>query len=202
MLDFLILKFYNPTCCSLENLTTHRIPNLALRSYRIFGKYLSNISVQKKTKEKHFVKKPIYPGGNKALREFVSKEMKYPKLALENKIEGIVYLKYEIDHKGQVVGSKVLSSVGHGCDEEAQRIVAKLKFEVPKNPRKMRVTFHKTIKIKFKLSKKVQTKAPEKPKTKKQVVQQRLTYTITPTVSKQSEKQSEKKSGYSYTIKY
>ena len=79
--------------------------------------------MQKERKDKHFIKKPIYPGGIKEMRALIGRELKYPSEALESKIEGTVYLRYNIDHKGNVTSSKVLSSLGHGCDEEAQRIV-------------------------------------------------------------------------------
>lgn len=150
--------------------------------------------MQKERKDKHFIKKPIFPGGLKAMRELIRKELKYPQEALDNKVEGTVYLRYNIDHKGKVTSSKILSSLGHGCDEEAQRIVAKFKFEVPKGPRKMKVKFHKTIKIHFKLPK-------EKPQKKSPKTQ--ITYSIKLNSKKEETKESIKKSStYSYTIKF
>ena len=159
--------------------------------------------MQKKASDKHFIKKPTYIGGLKAMREFLAKEIKYPESALENKIEGTVYLKYEVDYKGNVVSSRVLSHLGHGCDEEAQRIVSKLKFYVGKNPRKLRIKFTKSIKINFRLPKKKVVKAPTKPKlivlnAPKKV--DNIVYTITST-PKKSEKKTDT-GGYSYTIKY
>jgi protein TonB len=108
----------------------------------------------KKGNDRRFIKKPTYIGGLKAMREFIAKEMKYPKSALENKVEGSVFIKYEVDHKGNVISSRVLSSLGYGCDEEAIRLVSKLKFYVSKNPRKLRIKFNKSIRIKFRLPKK------------------------------------------------
>ena len=81
------------------------------------------------------------------MRDLIGKELQYPPEALEAKIEGTVFLRYNIDHKGKVTSSKILSSLGYGCDEEAQRIVKKFNFEVPKGPRKLKIKFHKTIKI-------------------------------------------------------
>jgi len=67
--------------------------------------------MQKERKDKHFIKKPIYPGGLKAMRALIRKELKYPKEALESKIEGTVYLRYNIDYKGKVTSSKILSGI-------------------------------------------------------------------------------------------
>ena len=107
--------------------------------------------MKKETKDKHFVKKPQYPGGLAALRAFIKKEMKYPRQALENKVEGVVRVRYTINKNGKVVKTKVLVHLGHGCDEEAERIVRLFKFHVPKNH--IKVHFHKNINIRFKLPK-------------------------------------------------
>ena len=157
--------------------------------------------MQKKTKDNQFIKKPVYPGGLKAMRQFIHKEMKYPKKALDSKIEGTVYLKYEVGHKGKVTKTKVLSSLGYGCDEEAQRLVSLLKFEIAKNPRKLKIKFNKTIKINFRIPK----AKPIQPKVvprKVAPVKQTIKYTVTQTTPKPKKEQEVKTSGYSYIIKY
>ena len=108
--------------------------------------------MKKERKDKHFIKKPVYPGGLKLMRSFITENLRYPKKAIEHKKEGTVRLKYDIDYKGNVTEVYVLSSVGYGCDEEAIRLVKLLKFHVEKT-RKMRVVFHKTIQINFRLPK-------------------------------------------------
>ena len=124
--------------------------------------------MKKEKRDKHFIKKPIYPGGSRAMKAFIRKELKYPKEALDNKIEGVVRVRYTIDKDGHVVKTKVLVHVGHGCDEEAERIVRLFKFHVPKN-RKLKVHFHKTVNIRFKLPKKPTVKLvyEQKPAEKK-----------------------------------
>lgn len=106
--------------------------------------------MKKERKESSFIKKPVYLGGSKAMKEFIAKELVYPKEALENKIEGTVRMRYDIDYKGIVFNVYILSSVGYGCDEEAERIVRKLKFQTERT-RKIKVAFHKDIQIHFKL---------------------------------------------------
>lgn len=151
--------------------------------------------MQKERKDNHFIKKPIYPGGLKAMRLLIEEELKYPREALEAKIEGTVYLRYNIDHTGKVTSSKILSSLGHGCDEEAQRIVKKFKFEVPKGPRKLKIKFHKTIKIHFRLPK----EDPKEKDLKRPNNQTQINYTI----KKDPEKQTpQKNKSYSYTINF
>ena len=88
------------------------------------------------------------------MKLFLGKQLKYPKEALENKIEGTVHVEYFINYKGKVIDAKNISSLGYGCDEEALRIVKLLKFVVPKNPRKLRIKFRRKIQIHFNLPKK------------------------------------------------
>jgi TonB family protein len=108
--------------------------------------------MKKEKKDKNFIKKPTYEGGNAALRKFITKNLRYPKSALASKIEGTVVIKFSISHNGEVVDARVISGLGHGCDEEALRIVRLLKFSVPKI-RRVKVLYHKDIKINFRLPK-------------------------------------------------
>ncbi|MFT4661195.1 MAG: TonB family protein [Patiriisocius sp.] len=97
-------------------------------------------------------KKPVYPGGRKALALFIKENLAYPSEALKNKVEGLVIVRIDIDGKGSVARTRLKKKLGHGCDEEAIRIVRMLKFFVTKR-RKTRVTYHKKIKIHFTLPK-------------------------------------------------
>ena len=109
--------------------------------------------MQKEKKDKHFIHKPSYPGGKEALSKFVGDNLKYPQEALDKDIEGTVRIKYTINHKGDVIDTRVLHGLGHGCDEEAERVVRLLKFKVPRN-RKIKVQFFKNIHVHFKLPRK------------------------------------------------
>jgi len=131
----------------------------------------------------------------------IKENLKYPADAIKHKIEGKVHLRYEIDYKGNVVRTSVISSLGYGCDEEAERLVKLFKFEIPKLPRKMRLKFNKTIRVNFKLPKpKPKTKQKAK-KTKKIVVSpgSKVTYRITPTTTT-TKTTTKKKSTYTYTV--
>lgn len=108
--------------------------------------------MKKERKDKSFIKKPIYPGGTLAMRNFIRQHLVYPPEALKNGIEGTVSLKYTIDHKGNVIETHIIAGLGHGCDEEALRLVRLFKFEVPKT-RGVRVTFHKNLHVHFRLPK-------------------------------------------------
>jgi len=141
--------------------------------------------MDKNSRDKKFVRKPNYPGGEKALNAFVTSQLIYPKDAIKDKIEGTVRLRYDINYKGDVIAAKVISSLSKSCDQEAIRIVKLLKFEIPKGPRKLKVLFHKKITIHFKMSKKHAKKMTQK-----------VQYNITPS----KKKENNNTAGYSYTI--
>ena len=156
--------------------------------------------MEKDKKKTRFVYQPEYPGGPKEFTKFLYSNLRYPKEALTNRIEGVVYMEYDIDNKGTVVATRVLKGLGYGCDEEAARVVKMLRFTVAKN-RGIHVLFHQKVRIKFKLPEEQPVQAPVP-----QQQQVSYTYTVTATVSQPAEPQStEEQKGsttYSYTITF
>lgn len=111
---------------------------------------------------------------------FIADNMRYPEAALKEGVQGTVKVRYDIDHKGNVVAAKVLLGIGSGCDEEAIRLVKLLKFVVGKN-RGVRAVFHNNVNINFKLTKTVavelvESQTPEHEQVTNQPMQ--LQYTV------------------------
>lgn len=52
----------------------------------------------------------------------------YPEKAIENKIEGKVYIRVVIDSVSNQLCVTVIKSLGYGCDEEALRLIQTSKF--------------------------------------------------------------------------
>lgn len=105
--------------------------------------------MKKERKDDSFIKQPFYKGGEQSLKDFLRKNLVYPSSSLKNQIEGDVHIRYDIDYKGRVIDAKIISGLDKECNEEALRVVRLLTFIVPKNPRGLKVTFHKTIRIHF-----------------------------------------------------
>lgn len=140
----------------------------------------------KKSKTKDdFLRKPQFIGGDKAMKEFVGKNLRYPEKAKAAKIEGKVLVGYDVTDNGKVVNPHIINGIGYGCDEEALRIVSLFKFTKVKN-RRIRLKVSKRTSIYFNL--------PKSP----------ISYTITSekknTESKPKTETPKKDSGYSYTI--
>lgn len=103
-----------------------------------------------------FVSKPQYPGGKNALIEFINQNLEYPKAAIDNRIGGKVLLSFKVNFDGHVSDIKVIKGIGHGCDEEAVRVVGLLKFTETKN-KGSKVSIQRKLAIHFNLPK------PDKP---------------------------------------
>lgn len=134
------------------------------------------------------LKMPAYKGGNDALRKFIQTNLKYPKEALEQKIEGEVKASYDVDGLGRIRNIKIVEGLGYGCDEEVIRLVEMLKYEKAFNKGR-NVTLHRTIKVDFRLPK-------QKPKAKTTVSYQLVND------KKKQEKKTETPKKISYTIKF
>ncbi len=154
--------------------------------------------MEKDKKKTVFVRQPEYPGGPKEMGKFIQQNLRYPERAMEAEAEGTVVVEFDIDYKGDVVATRVLQSVGHGCDEEACRVVKMLKFDVAKN-RGMRVLFHKKSHIHFKKPAVRAIPIPSAPGE----MQVTYSYTATPPATQQpKQEEAAKPAGttYSYTI--
>jgi periplasmic protein TonB len=94
---------------------------------------------------------PEFPGGDKALYEFLAKNIKYPAVAKDNGIEGKVYIKFVINEDGSVSQATVARGIGGGCDEEALRVVKDMPKWKPGKQRGKNVKVWYTLPVYFKL---------------------------------------------------
>ncbi|MFK7848778.1 MAG: energy transducer TonB [Rhodothermales bacterium] len=78
------------------------------------------------------------------------KEIRYPEMAKKAGVEGKVFVQFVVDKNGIVLNPQVVRSIGAGCDEEALRALAKMKFN-PGKQRGMPVAVRMTIPTVFKL---------------------------------------------------
>jgi len=65
---------------------------------------------------------PQYPGGEVAKKKFISSEIKYLKKAKEEKVEGVVELKFIVESNGQLTNFEVVQDPGYGLGKEVLRV--------------------------------------------------------------------------------
>lgn len=71
---------------------------------------------------------PKWTGGDHAaIQDFIKKNVKYPEQARKNGVTGTVHVVFTVKADGETADHKVWGkSLGHGCDEEAIRVVKQL----------------------------------------------------------------------------
>ncbi len=71
---------------------------------------------------------PQFPGNFQA---YVRENMKYPAKALQDKVEGKVYVQAIIDKDGSITEVKILEDPGAGLGEEAARMIKEMPKWIP-----------------------------------------------------------------------
>jgi len=76
---------------------------------------------------------PAFPGGEKALLDYLSSHIRYPQEQIDKGITGIVYLGFVIGSDGKVYDIKVMKGVKYGeaLAQEAQRVVGNMPTWTP-----------------------------------------------------------------------
>lgn len=96
-------------------------------------------------------KMPQFPGGEKAINEFISKTLQYPVIAQENGIQGKVVCSFIINQDGSVTDAEVISGVDPSLDREALRIVNAMPKWTPGTQRGKAVRVKYTMPVTFTL---------------------------------------------------
>lgn len=94
---------------------------------------------------------PSFPGGEAKLFEYLGKNIKYPQIAKEAGISGIVYVNFVVGTDGNISDVKVLRGIGGGCDEEAIRVVKNMPQWTPGKQRGKPVKVSYNLPIRFSL---------------------------------------------------
>ncbi|WP_375561740.1 energy transducer TonB [Bernardetia sp. OM2101] len=99
-----------------------------------------------------FVEEPaVFEGGMDNFYKYVSKNLKYPKEAKKQGIEGRIFLQFVVDKDGSLTDIKVAKGVGFGLDEEAKRVLRACPKWKPARQRGKIVKVRMSIPIVFKL---------------------------------------------------
>lgn len=69
---------------------------------------------------------PNFPGGEAALLEYISANLKYPQSALEQGTQGTVMLRFVVTGTGDIGEVQILKGLDPDCDNEAKRVVKSL----------------------------------------------------------------------------
>ena len=94
---------------------------------------------------------PQYPGGVNGLMSYLNKNVKYPKEAAENGIQGRVVVAFTVERDGSVSEPTVVKSVDPSLDMEAVRVVSGMPKWTPGKQNGQPVRCKITIPVQFSL---------------------------------------------------
>ena len=119
----------------ITNIDYLSIPNQVriIRNAKADHSLGNNASYKKEEKKKEevvdnaVVEVPAsYPGGEAAILAHIAKNLKYPKIALKQELQGVVTLRFKVEKDGSVGTVTVAKGLSHECDCEAIRTVKTL----------------------------------------------------------------------------
>lgn len=135
--------------------------SIGLSPLTAYGQELSlseNSSENHYTKEKVFVldgvveQMPSFPGGNQALMDYLSVNVKYPKECADSSIQGRVVCSFVVEKDGSLSEFKIMRSVHPLLDAEALRVVKQMPKWIPGKQNGTEASVKYTIPISFRIN--------------------------------------------------
>lgn len=90
-------------------------------------------------------------GGRRAYDKYLKNSLRYPQLALDNKIKGRVTIQFTVHVDGSLDEFNVLKGLGYGCDEEVIRLVKEGPAWSPTTEDNVAVESEVRVRVKFAL---------------------------------------------------
>ena len=94
---------------------------------------------------------PSFPGGQSALFQWLSSNIKYPVVAEENGVQGRVIVTFVVERDGSITDVKVVKSVDPSLDKEAVRVTKSMPKWIPGKQNGSAVRVKYTLPVTFRL---------------------------------------------------
>lgn len=69
---------------------------------------------------------PEFKGGQAEMNVFISRNLKYPKNAVKNNVQGLLVVQLDIAKDDTARFGKFIKTLGYGCEEEVKRLISKM----------------------------------------------------------------------------
>ena len=111
------------------------------------------VKEEEKAPEVHTIveQMPVFPGGEAALLAYIASHVKYPEIAKEQDVQGVVQLRFVVLENGSIGEVQVVKSLESHCDAEAKRVVKTLPRFVPGKQQGKAVRVWYTLPIRFQI---------------------------------------------------
>lgn len=96
---------------------------------------------------------PRYQGGENAMINYISTNLKYPKGAQNSGIQGRIIVRFVVEKDGSITDVKVIRGLDPACDAEAIRVVKEMPKWTPGKQRGVAVPVFFTLPIVYRLTK-------------------------------------------------
>jgi protein TonB len=94
---------------------------------------------------------PSFPGGNSALMQYLSSNVRYPVVAQENGVQGRVVVSFVVEKDGSITDVNVVRGVDPSLDKEAARVVKSMPNWIPGKQNGSAVRVKYNVPVSFKL---------------------------------------------------
>ncbi len=74
---------------------------------------------------------PLHKGGEAGMMQFIARNVRYPRKAIDSNLSGIVYLTFVVERDGTVGDVYCTKAIHSLLDKEAQRVAQMIRFEKP-----------------------------------------------------------------------
>lgn len=95
--------------------------------------------------------KPQYPGGEAALKNYLTSNLKYPQTAIDNGIEGVVDVAFVVKADGSIGAIKIVRMVDPDLETEAIRLVKGMPAWIPADQNGTPVDAQTQVEVEFNL---------------------------------------------------
>lgn len=95
--------------------------------------------------------KAVFEGGEVAMQKYIVENLKYPKYAKENSLEGTVFIKFLVSKDGKIGKVTVLKGVHKTMDIEATRVIQNMPIWSPAVDKGKKVDSEIVLPVKFQL---------------------------------------------------
>jgi len=92
-----------------------------------------------------------FPGDAKGWGKYLAKNLRYPERAINNRIQGQVWVQFIVDTLGNVISPEITRSVEYSIDEEALRLIKQSPKWIPATQKGRKVKSYKKQPIIFRL---------------------------------------------------
>ncbi len=96
---------------------------------------------------------PLFPGGEEAMINYLKKHIRYPKSAIADGIEGLVYTSFVVDENGLISDIRILKSADVRFNEPTMEVLMNMPAWVPGMHNGEKVSVRYNLPVNYQLQK-------------------------------------------------